>query len=116
MPAAPFGEPVADQFGLMARGIVHDDVNVEIGGDMLFDGVEEAAEFLRPVARHAFADDGSGLSHRARQRARSSRAAYSRGCAVRLARVASAAAAGCDPAPGSAISHRRRAPARGPAG
>src|SRR6266850_4099852 len=39
---------VADQFGLMARGIVHDDVNVEIGGDMLFDGVEEAAEFLRP--------------------------------------------------------------------
>jgi len=32
-----------------------------IGGHMLFDGVEEAAEFLRPVARHAFADDGSGL-------------------------------------------------------
>ena len=61
MPAEPFGEPVADQFGLMARGIVHDDVNIEIGGDMLFDGVEEAAEFLRPVARHAFADDGSGL-------------------------------------------------------
>jgi len=28
---------------------------------MLFDGVEEAAGFLRPVARHAFADDGSGL-------------------------------------------------------
>src|SRR6266478_825489 len=41
--------------------LVHDDVNVEIGGDMLFDGVEEAAEFLCPVARHAFADDGSGL-------------------------------------------------------
>src|ERR1700746_1511779 len=61
MPAEPFGEPVAGQFGLMARGIVHDDVNVEIGGDMLFDGVKEAAEFLRPVARHAFADDGSGL-------------------------------------------------------
>jgi len=37
MPAEPFGEPVADQFGLMARGIVHDDVNVEIGGHMLFD-------------------------------------------------------------------------------
>src|SRR6266436_1882319 len=61
MPAEPFGEPVADQFGVVARGIVHDDVNVEIGGDMLFDGVEEAAEFLGPVARHAFADDGSGL-------------------------------------------------------
>src|SRR6266850_2423715 len=50
MPAKPFGEPVADQFGLMARGIVHDDVNVEIGGDMLFDGVEEAA---RPSSRLA---------------------------------------------------------------
>src|SRR6478672_7457777 len=61
MPAEPFGKPVADQFGLMARGIIHDDVNVEIGGDMPFDGVEEAAEFLCPVARHAFADDGSGL-------------------------------------------------------
>src|ERR1700736_3987238 len=61
MPAEPFGEPVADQFGLMARRIVHDDVNVEIGGDMLFDGVEEAAEFLRPMARHAFADYGTGL-------------------------------------------------------
>jgi hypothetical protein len=35
----------------MARRIVHDDVNVEIGRDMLFDGVEEAAELLRPVAR-----------------------------------------------------------------
>ena len=34
MPAEPFGEPVADQFGLMARRIVHDDVNVEIGGHM----------------------------------------------------------------------------------
>ena len=61
MPAEPFGEPVADQFGLMARRIVHDDVDVEIGRDMLFDGVEEATEFLRPMARHAFADDGSGL-------------------------------------------------------
>src|SRR5271166_4924502 len=61
MPAAPFGEPVADLFGLISRRIVHDDVSVEIGGDMVFDGVEEAAEFLRPVARHAFADDGSGL-------------------------------------------------------
>src|SRR5205823_13435450 len=61
MPAEPFGEPVADQFGLMARRVVHDDVNVEFGGDMFLYGVEEAAEFLRPVARHAFADDGSGL-------------------------------------------------------
>ena len=61
MPAGSFGEPVADQFGLMARRIVHDDMDVEIGGEMLFNGVEEAAEFLRPVARHAFADDGTGL-------------------------------------------------------
>jgi hypothetical protein len=76
MPAEPFGEPVADQFGLMARRIVHDDVNVEIGGDMLFNGVKEAAEFPRPVARHAFADDGSG---RGRQRARSSGATYNHG-------------------------------------
>ena len=33
----------------MARRVVHDDVDVEIGGYMFLDGVEEAAEFLRPV-------------------------------------------------------------------
>src|SRR4029077_362900 len=61
LPAGSFGKPVADQFGLMARRAVDDDVDVEIGGYMVLDGVEEAAEFLRPVARHACADNGSGL-------------------------------------------------------
>ena len=116
MPAEPFGEPVADQFGLMARGIVHDDVNVEIVRDMLFEGVEEAAEFLRPVARHAFADDGSGLHvEGGKERGRPvppivMSAPFGLPWSHWQQRL------GAIPAPGSAISHRRRAPARGPAG
>ena len=44
VPAWPFGKPVADQLGLMARRIVHDDVNVEVSWHTLLDGVEEPAE------------------------------------------------------------------------
>ena len=61
VPAWPFGKPVADQLGLMARRIVHDDVNVEVSWHTLLDGVEEPAELLRPVPRHALADNGAGL-------------------------------------------------------
>jgi hypothetical protein len=45
----------------MARRTVHDDVNVENLPGHAFDGFQEAAEFLRPVSRHAFADYGSSL-------------------------------------------------------
>src|SRR5258708_39892259 len=51
MPAEPFGEPVADQFGLMARGIVHDGVNVEIGGPNVVLGGGGVAGSLPPVPR-----------------------------------------------------------------
>ena len=61
MPAGSLGEPVADQFGLVAGRVVHDDVNVEFSGHILLDGVEELAKLLRAVSRHALADDGSGL-------------------------------------------------------
>ena len=61
VPAWPFGKPVADQLGLVARRVVHDDVNVEVSWHILFDGVEEPAELLRPVPRHALADNGPGL-------------------------------------------------------
>ena len=37
VPAGPLGEPVADQLGLVARGIVHDDVDVEIGRHVVLD-------------------------------------------------------------------------------
>jgi hypothetical protein len=45
-----------------AEGLRVSIAGVDVGrGYMFLDGVEEAAEFLRPVARHAFADDGSGV-------------------------------------------------------
>ena len=59
VPARTLGEPTADQFGLVARRVVHDDVHVEIGGHAALDFVEELAELLGAVARHAFADDRS---------------------------------------------------------
>ncbi len=43
----------------MARRIVHDDVDVEVGWNVPLDLVEELAELPRAVARHAFSDDRS---------------------------------------------------------
>jgi hypothetical protein len=59
VPARTLGEPTADQFGLVARRVAHDDVHVEISGHVALDFVEELAELLGAVARHAFADDRS---------------------------------------------------------
>ena len=44
----------------MAGSVLHDDVDVEIGGDVLFDPVEEASGLLGEMAWHALADDGAG--------------------------------------------------------
>jgi hypothetical protein len=57
VPARSLGEPAADQFCLVARRVVHDDVHVEISWHVALDFVEELAELLGAVARHAFADD-----------------------------------------------------------
>src|SRR5512147_1179017 len=54
-------KPVADQLGLVAGGIVQDDVDIEVGRHAVLDRIEEPAELLRPVAWHALADDGSGF-------------------------------------------------------
>ncbi len=71
MPGRPAGEPVTDQRGLVARRIVRDDVDVEIGGHILLHRIEEAAELVGAVARHALADDGAGLHiQRSKQRGR----------------------------------------------
>src|SRR6266498_915270 len=61
MPARTFGKPIADQLGLVARGVVHDNVDVEISRHILFDLVEELAELARAMARHAFCDDLADL-------------------------------------------------------
>ena len=57
MPASAFGEPGTDKLGLVARRVVHDNVNVEIGRNVALDLIEEPAELLSAVTRHAFADD-----------------------------------------------------------
>jgi len=56
-----FGEPAADQFGLMARRVVHDYVHIEISGYVALDFVEKLTELPGAVTRHAFADDRSCL-------------------------------------------------------
>src|SRR6266404_8739468 len=61
MPARTFGEPIADQLGLVARGVVHDNVDIEISRHILFNLVEELAELARAMARHAFCDDLADL-------------------------------------------------------
>src|SRR5258708_40000692 len=59
MPAEPFGEPVADQFGLMARGIVHDGVDVGIGGQNMCSGRRGDGGRCCPAPPRAVSRDGS---------------------------------------------------------
>lgn len=72
MPAWALGEPVANELGLVRAVVVHDDVNVEIGGYIALDLVKELSELCRAMPGHAFANDGSGLHvERREQRCRS---------------------------------------------
>src|SRR5581483_12312856 len=57
MPARPFGEPVADQRGLVRGVVVHDEMDIETARDGGLDLVEELAELGGTVAGKAFADD-----------------------------------------------------------
>jgi hypothetical protein len=59
MPTAALGKPGADEFGLMARRIVHNDVDVETGRRVPLDFIKELVEFPRALARHARSDDRS---------------------------------------------------------
>ena len=61
MPARPFGEPAADQRGLVRRVVVHDEMDVETAWDGGLNLVEELAELARAMARHAFCDDLADL-------------------------------------------------------
>ena len=61
MPARALQEPIADQLGFVRAVVVHDNVDVEIGGHVALDLLEEFTELLCPVPPHARADDGSGF-------------------------------------------------------
>src|SRR6266545_4387956 len=61
MPARAFGEPIADQLGLVARGVVHDNVDIEISRHIFLNLIEELAELACAMARHAFCDDLADL-------------------------------------------------------
>ena len=59
MPVWPLGKPATDQLGLVARYIVHHDVHIVVGWDILLDHGEEATKLDRAMTRHALADDCS---------------------------------------------------------
>jgi hypothetical protein len=50
-------QPSLDVRMLMGGVVVDDDMDDLAGGDLGFDGIEEANEFLMPVALHAAADN-----------------------------------------------------------
>jgi hypothetical protein len=60
MPAATLGKPGADEFGLMAHRIVHNDVDVEIGRKVPLDSSRNLGN-SRALARHALSDDRSSF-------------------------------------------------------
>ena len=54
-------QPAPDQKCLVGSVVVHDHVYVEFGRDRLVNGVEELAEFDRPVTAMAFPDHFAGF-------------------------------------------------------
>ena len=60
VPARPLGKPVADQLGFMRAVVIHDNVDIETGGHVALDLVEELTELGGAMARHALADNGAG--------------------------------------------------------
>ncbi len=64
MPVRSPGEPVADQARPVARRVVHDDMYDEACWDVVLHFIEGFAKLLCAMARHAFADDATGLHMR----------------------------------------------------
>src|SRR5258708_35911750 len=58
--SAPLCPPVADQWRLVGRVIVHDEMNVQIVRDGGFDLIEKLAELCGAMASIALADDPAG--------------------------------------------------------
>ena len=61
VPVWSLGKPVADQLGLVRAGVVHDDVDIVLGKEIVLDMVEEPPELDRTVAGEAAPDDGASL-------------------------------------------------------
>jgi hypothetical protein len=60
--ARAFGQPVADQLRLVGAVVVQDQVNVQLGRHVAFDGVEEAAKLHGAMAALGLTDQGAGFS------------------------------------------------------
>lgn len=59
--AVALGKPVPDHRRFVRSIVVHDDVNIDVGGHIRFDGVQKLAEFLRAEAAMELADHPVGL-------------------------------------------------------
>jgi hypothetical protein len=60
-------EAALDELRLVGAVVVEDEVNVEFGGHLLIDAIEELAEFHRAVPPVAFSDHLAGLDHERRE-------------------------------------------------
>ena len=60
VPVRSLDQPVADGRRLVGSIVVHDEMNIDIGGDVRFDLVEKATELGRSVPGETFADDPPG--------------------------------------------------------
>lgn len=52
-------KPVVDFGVLMSSVVIHDDVQIQIGGRLLIHTLQELQEFLMAMARHTVGDNGS---------------------------------------------------------
>lgn len=113
--AGPFGQPVAYQLGFVGAIVIQNQVYVHLPRHVLFDGIEELAEFERTMARLGLADQFAGFRVQSGKQGRSAVARIVMGAPLYLSGAAWAEAARFYPAPVSGSFHRRIRPARDPA-
>src|SRR5258708_33768349 len=82
--SAPLCQPVADQWRLVGRVIVHDEMNVQIVWNGGFDLIEKLAELLGAMASIALADDPAGCDVEGGEQRRGAMAWGVRGWSGRL--------------------------------
>jgi hypothetical protein len=60
MQAWSLGQSVTDRLGLVGTVVVEDEVNVQLRGHVLFDGIEEVAKLAGAMPLLSLADDFAG--------------------------------------------------------
>ena len=107
MEARMASEPVFDRGSLVSAVVVQDQVRIEFGRDIGFDGAQERKELFGAVTPMHFVNDMSGGEVQCRKQGRRAVPTHSRAYAAPVSLGRAAGSVGCDPRPESGSFHPR---------